>query len=79
MSDEEFATVQDGAITNGIGTIVVVLVILWLALHSAKIISAVFINLFIGLSITTALGPGDGRFAEHAVGRICGAVHRPRR
>jgi uncharacterized protein len=56
MSDEEFATVQDGAITNGIGTIVVVLVILWLALHSAKIISAVFINLFIGLSITTALG-----------------------
>lgn len=56
MSDEEFATVQDGAVTNGIGTIVVVLVILWLALHSAKIISAVFVNLFIGLSITTALG-----------------------
>jgi uncharacterized protein len=56
MSDEEFSTVQDGAVTNGIGTIVVVLVILWLALHSAKIISAVFVNLFIGLSITTALG-----------------------
>jgi hopanoid biosynthesis associated RND transporter like protein HpnN len=56
MSDEEFATVQDGAVTNGIGTILVVLVILWLALHSAKIISAVFVNLFIGLSITTALG-----------------------
>src|SRR6202044_3564850 len=31
-------------------------VILWLALHSAKIITAVMINLFIGLSITTALG-----------------------
>ncbi|HUN99588.1 MAG TPA: MMPL family transporter [Bradyrhizobium sp.] len=56
MADEEFATVQDGAVTNGIGTILVVLVILWLALHSAKIISAVFVNLFIGLSITTALG-----------------------
>jgi len=30
--------------------------ILWMALHSAKIISAVFLNLFIGLSITTAAG-----------------------
>src|SRR6202012_3779054 len=56
MADEEFATVQDGAIRNGIGTVLVVLVILWLALHSAKIITAVMINLFIGLSITTALG-----------------------
>jgi len=34
----------------------VVLLILWMALHSAKIISAVFVNLFIGLSITTAVG-----------------------
>jgi len=34
----------------------VVLFILWLALHSTKIILAVFINLFIGLSITTAVG-----------------------
>ncbi|HVX76723.1 MAG TPA: MMPL family transporter [Bradyrhizobium sp.] len=56
MADEEFSTVQDGAVTNGLGTILVVLVILWLALRSVKIISAVFINLFIGLSITTALG-----------------------
>jgi hopanoid biosynthesis associated RND transporter like protein HpnN len=56
IANEEFATVADGAVVNGIGTIVVVLVILWLALHSAKIISAVFANLFIGLSITTALG-----------------------
>jgi hypothetical protein len=56
MADEEFSTVQDGAIVNGIGTVLVVLLILWMALHSAKIITAVFINLFIGLSITTAAG-----------------------
>jgi hopanoid biosynthesis associated RND transporter like protein HpnN len=56
IANEEYATVQDGAIVNGIGTIVVVLVILWLALHSGKIIFAVFVNLFIGLSITTAAG-----------------------
>jgi uncharacterized protein len=56
MSDEEFATVQDGAVVNGIGTVLVVLFILWMALHSGKIIFAVFVNLFIGLSITTAAG-----------------------
>ena len=56
IANEEFATVQDGAIVNGIGTVLVVLLILWMALHSAKIISAVFLNLFIGLSITTAAG-----------------------
>ena len=56
IANEEYATVQDGAIINSVGTILVVLVILWLALHSAKIIFAVFVNLFIGLSITTAVG-----------------------
>lgn len=56
IANEEYATVQDGAITNGIGTVVIVLIILWLALHSAKIIFAVFVNLFIGLTLTTAVG-----------------------
>jgi len=56
MADEEFATVQHGALVNGIGTIIVVLVILWLALKSGRLIAAVFINLFVGLAITAALG-----------------------
>ena len=56
IANEEYATVQEGAIANGIGTVLVVLVILWLALHSAKIIFAVFANLAIGLAITTAVG-----------------------
>jgi uncharacterized protein len=56
IANEEYATVQDGAVINGIGTVLIVLVILWLALHSAKIIFAVFVNLFIGLAITTAVG-----------------------
>jgi hopanoid biosynthesis associated RND transporter like protein HpnN len=56
IANEEYSTVQDGAIVNGIGTIVIVLVILWMALHSAKIIFAVFVNLFIGLALTTAVG-----------------------
>ena len=56
MADEEFASVQQGALTNAIGTIIIVLTILWLALKSARLILAVFINLFIGLSMTAALG-----------------------
>jgi len=56
IANEEYATVQDGAIVNGIGTVLVVLFILWMALHSGKIIFAVFVNLFIGLSLTTAVG-----------------------
>src|SRR6201994_921674 len=56
IANEEFATVADGAVVNGVGTILVVLLILWMALHSVKIISAVFVNLFIGLSVTTAIG-----------------------
>ncbi len=56
IANEEFATVADGAVLNGVGTVLVVLLILWMALHSPKIILAVFTNLFIGLSITTAVG-----------------------
>jgi hypothetical protein len=56
IANEEFATVQEGALENGIGTILIVIFILWCALKSPKIITAVFITLVIGLSITTAVG-----------------------
>ncbi len=56
IADEEFATVQEGALVNGIGTVVIVLILLWLALRSARIILAVFVTLFVGLVVTAALG-----------------------
>ncbi|HET9716053.1 MAG TPA: MMPL family transporter [Pseudolabrys sp.] len=56
MSDEEFATVKEGALINSLLTIGIVLIILWLALKSARIIGAVVITLFVGLAITAALG-----------------------
>jgi hopanoid biosynthesis associated RND transporter like protein HpnN len=56
IADEEFATVQEGMLVNGIATVVIVLVILWLALKSGKIILAVFLNLLVGLALTAALG-----------------------
>jgi hopanoid biosynthesis associated RND transporter like protein HpnN len=56
IANEEYATVQEGAVVNGVGTVLVVLLILWMALHSSKIIFAVFVNLFVGLALTTAAG-----------------------
>ncbi len=56
IANEEFATVQDGAVLNGVITVLIVLAILWAALHSAKIIFAVFVTLGAGLVITTAAG-----------------------
>ncbi|HET6390454.1 MMPL family transporter [Hyphomicrobium sp.] len=56
MADEEFGTVAEGAALNGALTIAAVLLILWLALKSGRIIFAVLVSLFAGLAITGALG-----------------------
>jgi hopanoid biosynthesis associated RND transporter like protein HpnN len=56
LADEEFASVADGAALNGALTLLLVLVILWLALRSVKLIFAVLVNLVAGLIITAALG-----------------------
>jgi uncharacterized protein len=56
IQDEEFATIRDHAAENAIGTIIVVLTILWLALKSPRIILAVFLSITAGLAITAALG-----------------------
>jgi hypothetical protein len=56
IADEEFATVQEGMVVNSIGTVLIVLGILYLALKSGRIILAVFLNLVAGLAVTAALG-----------------------
>ena len=56
IQDEEFATIKDHAAENAIGTIIVVLTILWLALKSPRIILAVFLSITAGLAVTAALG-----------------------
>jgi len=56
LSDEEFATVADGAALNGVVTILIVLLVLRLALKQARIILAVLINLAVGLTFTAAIG-----------------------
>jgi len=56
IADEEFATVKEGMLVNGLGTVLIVLGILYLALKSGRIILAVFLNLIAGLAVTAALG-----------------------
>src|SRR5215212_5488831 len=56
IADEEFGTVKEGALLNHTLTVVAVLIILWLALRSVRIIIAVFISLAVGLVVTAALG-----------------------
>ena len=56
IADEEFGSLADGAVLNSALTVVAVLIILWLALRSGKIIFAVVTSLFAGLAITSALG-----------------------
>jgi len=56
LADEEFASVKDGAALHGVAALIVMLVILWFALRSGRMIAAVFIALFVGLAVTTTLG-----------------------
>ncbi len=56
MADEEFGSVADGALINVVATAAAVLLILFLALRSGRIILPVMLSLAVGLAITAALG-----------------------
>ena len=56
LADEEFATIKENAVLNGVITITIVLIILWMALRWARIIFAVFVCLYVGLAMTAAVG-----------------------
>ncbi|MGC2091721.1 MAG: MMPL family transporter, partial [Methylocella sp.] len=56
MADEEFATIADGAGLNAAGTGLTVLLIIWLALKSGRIVLAVALSVIAGLAATAAVG-----------------------
>ncbi len=56
INDEQFATLQHGQVASLVGTALVVLLILWLALRSIRIIVAVALTLAAGFAITCSLG-----------------------
>ena len=56
INDEQFGSIKENAVGNGVVTIAIVLFILWLALRSGRLIVALVINLMVGLAATAALG-----------------------
>src|SRR6202035_1700805 len=56
MNDAEFATLKDHALLNGGVSIAAVLIILWLAMRSSRIILAAIISIACGLAYSAALG-----------------------
>jgi len=56
MNDDQFSVIRASAVRDTLTAVLGVLVILWLALHSWKIIVAVFFSLMVGLAATAAIG-----------------------
>ena len=56
LSDEEFATLTDRAVLMVVAMMAGVLLTLWLAVNSWKLIFSILVTLFVGLAITMGLG-----------------------
>jgi len=56
MNDDQFSVIRYSAVRDTLTALFGVLIILWLALHSWKIIAAAFFSLMVGLAATAALG-----------------------
>ena len=56
MADEEFGSLAEGALLNVLLTAGAVLLILWFAVRSKRVVLAVLISLFVGFAVTAALG-----------------------
>jgi uncharacterized protein len=56
MNDDQFSVIRDSALRDTTTAVLGVLIILWLALRSWKIMAAVFFSLMVGLAVTAALG-----------------------
>ncbi len=56
MHDDQFSVIRYSAVRDTLTATLGVLIVLWLALRSWKIIAAVFFSLAVGLSVTVAIG-----------------------
>ena len=56
INDEQFGSIRENAARNGVVTCALVLLILWLALRSGRLVAALCVNVLIGLAATTAAG-----------------------
>jgi hopanoid biosynthesis associated RND transporter like protein HpnN len=56
MNDDQFSVIRHSALRDTLMAVLGVLIVLWLALRSWKIIVAVFFSLIVGLAATAAIG-----------------------
>jgi hopanoid biosynthesis associated RND transporter like protein HpnN len=56
MNDDQFSVIRQSALRDTLTALLGVLVILWFALRSWKIIASVVFSLMVGLAVTSALG-----------------------
>jgi len=56
LTDEEFATLADGAALNATAMLIAVGILLWIALRSLRLIAAIMASLAVGLIVTSAFG-----------------------
>jgi len=56
MNDDQFSVIRNSALRDTLTALLGVLIVLWLALRSMRIIVAVFFSLMVGLAATAALG-----------------------
>jgi uncharacterized protein len=56
MNDDQFSVIRSSAVQDTLTAVFGVLIILWLALRSWKMIVAVFVSLMVGLAATAAIG-----------------------
>jgi len=56
ISDEEFLTLTERAVPMAVLMMSAILLTLWAAVRSARIVAAILITLFTGLAVTTAIG-----------------------
>jgi hopanoid biosynthesis associated RND transporter like protein HpnN len=56
MNDDQFSVIRSSAVRDTVAALLGVLIILWLALRSWRIIAAVFLSMMVGLAVTAALG-----------------------
>ncbi|MEO6779518.1 MAG: MMPL family transporter [Bradyrhizobium sp.] len=56
MNDDQFSVIKQSAVRDTLIALLGILIVLWFALRSWKIIASVFFSLMVGLAVTAALG-----------------------
>jgi hopanoid biosynthesis associated RND transporter like protein HpnN len=56
LADEEFGTLAEGALLNASVMMLAIVVLLWIALRSLRLVAGILLSLAVGLMVTAAIG-----------------------